>query len=254
MAIRTQTRRVRQAPVAARSGVADPAGPGSGDATTDGTARQGPTVATSPIAADARRTILASSEGPLDANQGTRSFDVEAPAFVATDNRAVRAASREDHPGITDLTLAATPGNSSQGRGPSDKPGAVATPSTGTAPSIAPHPPGAAGVGNGAQTQERRYDHYRQEIGDRVNKALVWPRTLAVRLEQGQTVLHFVVQPDGKLGDSIQVIKSSGFAEFDQAALEAVRKATPFRPMPDLSRAGPLGVTLPVTFSNPVIR
>jgi periplasmic protein TonB len=83
---------------------------------------------------------------------------------------------------------------------------------------------------------------------------LVYPRQLAVRLEQGETILHFVVQPDGKLGDAVQVVKSSGFVEFDQAALDAVRKALPFRPMPDAAHARSLPVRLPVTFSNPVIR
>ena len=83
---------------------------------------------------------------------------------------------------------------------------------------------------------------------------MVWPRALAIRLLQGETILHFVVLPDGRLRDRVQVVKSSGFSEFDQAALDAVRKASPFPPMGDPEGARPLSVNLPVTFSNPVIR
>jgi protein TonB len=93
-----------------------------------------------------------------------------------------------------------------------------------------------------------------REIRARVNDALIWPRALAIRLEQGETIVRFVVLPDGTLSDNLHVVKSSGFREFDQAAVAAIRKASPFPPMRHASRAQPLPVTMPVMFSNPVIR
>ena len=87
-----------------------------------------------------------------------------------------------------------------------------------------------------------------------MNRERRFPRALALRLEQGETVLRFVVLPDGNLGDAIQIVKSSGFAEFDQEAVDAVRRASPFGPMPDPARARSLLVKLLVAFPNPVIR
>jgi TonB family protein len=63
-----------------------------------------------------------------------------------------------------------------------------------------------------------------------------------------------VVGIDGRLGDGPRVMKSSGFEEFDAAAVRAVRRAAPFPPMPDPGSARPLPVSLRVTFDNPVVR
>ncbi len=66
--------------------------------------------------------------------------------------------------------------------------------------------------------------------------------------------MAFVVDVNGRLGDGPRVIKSSGFEEFDAAAVRAVRRAAPFPPMPDPGKAHPLSVSLRVTFDNPVVR
>jgi TonB family protein len=246
-------RAARAIPVA-RYGVIDPNQPGDGEETveeTNGTAvaQEPPSVA--PVAA---RAILAATQGPLDAERGTRSFDVDKAAFIAADDHAARAASNATNPSITDLTLATVSGNTREGRGPADTPGVVARAGTGQAPALAGMRSTAAGSGDQQATQERIYDRYKLEIRSRVDRALVWPRRLAIRLEQGETILRFVVQPDGKLAGEIQVSKSSGFVEFDQAALDAVRKASPFPPMPNQAQARALPVALRVPFLNPVIR
>jgi TonB family protein len=249
-----QTRQAQHAPPSARYGVAEPNQPGAGAATMDGVPDATPVVPVNDAVSQTQVTVLASSQGPLDVQRGTRSFDVEASGPTPSDDRVLREASHEDHPGITDLSLAAVSGNTDRGRGPSDTPGAVPRITEGTAPSPAGHRGAATGTAADPRTEERRYDRYKQEIGDRVEKQRVFPRSLAVQLQQGETLLHFVVRPDGKLGDAIQIVKSSGFAEFDQAAVDAVRKALPFRPMPNPGYARPLGVTLRVAFPNPVIR
>jgi TonB family protein len=212
--------------------------------------------ATTAAVPQGQRTVLVTTEGPLDAERGARSYDVDRRAFTAvpSDDREARAASTAAHPSITDLTLAAVSGNTGEGRGPSDMPGAVSRASAGVAASAPGVRGTTAGTDDAAATRERIYDRYNQEIRARVNRALVWPRALAIRLEQGETVLRFVVRPDGRLANGVQVVKSSGFIEFDQAALEAVRKASPFPPMTHEGRFGPLAVNLRVPFSNPLVR
>ena len=196
-------------------------------------------------------------EGPLDTAQGTRAFDVARRA-PAADDREIREASAELHPSVTDLSAPAAPGAGNEGHGRAPVPGPAARPAVrpASAPSLPGHlgPPGGTGAGS---ARERAHAHYESEIRARVSRALVFPRSLAVRLLLGETMLSFVVAADGRLDGPIAVTKSAGYEEFDRAAIEAVRRAAPFPPLPpevahETQQAR--SFALRVTFSNPVIR
>jgi TonB family protein len=202
------------------------------------------------------RTVLEHAVGPLDAEMGTRRFDIERPGRAA-DDQTQRTASDERHPGLTDFSRAASPRlvASDDGRGPGSAPGAVARASAGLAPAeLGARAPQATGPQVEERTLDRRYQRYVQEVSQRVRRIREFPRSLALRLEQGETIVQFVVGIDGRLGDGPRVMKSSGFEEFDAAAVRAVRRAAPFPPMPDPGSARPLPVSLRVTFDNPVVR
>lgn len=194
--------------------------------------------------------------GPLDAEAGSRRFDVQTPG-AAADDRTQRTASAEMHPGITDFShpSAAARVASPSGRGPADAPGAVARPTTGSAPAEMGVPaPQEESLVIDERTQDRRYQRYYQEISQRVARVREFPKALALRLEQGETIVRFVVGVDGQLRDGPRVVKSSGFSEFDSAAIRAVKRAAPFPPMPNPSSAHPVPVSLRQIFDNPVIR
>ena len=204
-----------------------------------------PSAELAALAAPARGT------GPLDAEAGARSFDDERPGKAAADET-LRAASNEAHPGRTDFTRPAAPSATldPEGRGPSAHAGAVAHPTSGTAPSELGAPNREALAAEAAErARARRYARYELEIKQRVSRMLEFPKALALRLEQGETVLFFVIGTDGRIAEGPRVIKSSGFEEFDSAALRAVRRAAPFPPM-DVARP----LRMPVIFENPVIR
>ncbi|HVV51262.1 MAG TPA: TonB family protein, partial [Polyangia bacterium] len=168
-----------------------------------------------------------------------------------------RTASEEAHPGLTDFSRPAAPRAVAlgEGRGPAEAPGAVARPSTGTAPAeLGARDPRESGADVDARTLDRRYQRYIDEIRQRVRRIREFPRSLAVRLLEGETIVDFVVDVNGRLGDGPRVVKSSGFEEFDAAAVRAVRRAAPFPPMPDPGSARPLSVSLRVIFDNPVVR
>jgi protein TonB len=194
--------------------------------------------------------------GPLDAEAGKRSFDNER-AGAAADNQTLREASSELHPGRTDFSrpTALTNAGDTPGAGPGTAPGAVSHPSAGTAPqALGARHPGAIGPEVSERTLDRRYDRYLLEIQQRVNRIREFPKALALRLEQGETIVRFVVGVDGRLGEGPYVVKSSGFDEFDGAALRAVRRAAPFPAMPDPMTARPQAFSLRVMFDNPVVR
>ncbi len=194
--------------------------------------------------------------GALDAEAGKRSFDVEQPGRAA-DDRTQRTASDELHPGITDFSRATAPQPIAlaDGRGPSETPGAVPRPAGGTAPTaLGARNPRESSPEVDERTLDRRYQRYFQEIQRRVQGIRDFPRSLAVRLLEGETIVIFVVDVNGRLGDGPRVVKSSGFEEFDAAAVRAVRRAAPFPPMPDPATARPRSLSLRVTFDNPVVR
>jgi TonB family protein len=202
------------------------------------------------------RTSPVHAVGPLDAEAGPRRFDIER-AGRAADDQNQRTASDELHPGLTDFSRAsaARPVAVADGHGPASTPGAVARPSAGSAPTeFGARDPQAAGPEIAERTLDRRYQRYIQEVSQRVRRIREFPKSLALRLEQGETIVEFVVGVDGRLGDGPRVVKSSGFEEFDAAAVRAVRRAAPFPPMPDPGAARPLPVSLRVTFDNPVVR
>ncbi len=162
------------------------------------------------------------------------------------------------HPGLIDYSRPAVAAHleSPSGHGPSDTPGRRGPadhrhwrpPKPG-----APSPQEESAVID-ERTQDRRYQRYYQEISQRVAQVREFPKSLALRLLQGETIVQFVVGVDGRLREGPRVIKSSGFSEFDSAAIRAVKRAAPFPPMPDPSRARPMPVSLRQIFDNPVIR
>jgi TonB family protein len=196
---------------------------------------------------------LESGAGPLAAEAGARMFDVDARGR-ATDDRSSRASSNAPRPGITDYSHAgvAAPADTLTGRGPGSAPGAVARATDGSAPSVyGARKPQELAADVAERTRERAYDRYRQEIQLRVKAALVFPRTLAIRLEQGEAVVTFVVKPDGTIGEGPRIVKSSGFQEFDAEACRAVLRAAPF---PRRNEPNGMAMSMPVTFENPLIR
>jgi TonB family protein len=228
----------------------DPGGAGEQDSPG---ARAAVAVSTTRIAAEPTRVRTV---GQLDAESGVRSFDVERPGQAA-DDRTLRAASDERHPGLTDFSRPAAVADRAfaDGRGPGAGPGAVARASDGVAAAVfGARNPRQLGPEVDERTLDRRYERYKLEIRQRVNRVLEFPKALALRLEQGETIVGFRVDVDGRVTEGPRITKSSGFAEFDAAALRAVSRAAPFPPMSDPRTARPLSVSMPVTFDNPVVR
>jgi TonB family protein len=239
---------------------ADPEPTSGAEARSSQTAEADPNDTSPNVAPDRQAPIgprLASLEstGPLDADHGPRAFDVATRGATAADSLAVRAASDELHPSITDLSRAAAAGDADLGRGPGLEPGGSPLASRGLAAAVSRPHGVAAGTGDEDSLRARTYNRYELELRRRVHDAYAFPKDLALRMEQGETIVRFTVAPDGRLSGSAQVVKSSGFDGFDQAALDAVARALPFRPMPDAARATARPLVFSVWFraANPVV-
>jgi TonB family protein len=188
-------------------------------------------------------------EGPLDADVGNRAFDVPVEG-LARDTVAARQASDELNPGLTDYASVAARGDGAQGRGRSRSPGVSSAETPGTAAAFAGWPsprPSTEEAGEG--TSERLYAREHLEIRRRVARVQRFPHRLAVMLEQGEAIVQFQVERDGRLSSEVKLLKSAGFEEFDREALAAVQRAAPF---PQMAR--PLLVRMRIGFQNPLVR
>lgn len=101
----------------------------------------------------------------------------------------------------------------------------------------------------GEGSDERVYAREHLEIRRRVQRFLRFPRRLAVMLEQGEAIILFQVERDGRISGDVKLEKSAGFEEFDREAMEVVRRAAPFPILPKK-----LVVRLRIPFENPMIQ
>ena len=117
------------------------------------------------------------------------------------------------------------------------------------------HGPG-GGAYDALDTSSARYERWFLDQVSRVDRALVFPRTRQLSMDQGTSVYRLVVRGDGSLASPPHLLRSSGFRDLDEAALVAIQRAIPFARVPDalLGNRGSLRVTLPVHFVNPLVQ
>lgn len=118
-----------------------------------------------------------------------------------------------------------------------------------------PYMPGPGNV-SALDTSDKRYVRWFLEQKERVQNELVFPLPRALAKDQGVSIYRIVVRRDGKLADAPRLVRSSGFSDFDQAAVAAIRRALPFSPLPEqlISDSDALPLLIPVAFSNPMVQ
>jgi TonB family protein len=80
-----------------------------------------------------------------------------------------------------------------------------------------------------------------------------FPRWAILDLRQGTVIISFTVQADGSVLSPF-IKRPSGIAEFDAKCLEAVRRASPFEPLPSNLGAHRMQWEMSFEASNPIVR
>lgn len=95
------------------------------------------------------------------------------------------------------------------------------------------------------QTIERDYlNQLRQQIG----KEKFYPRQARHKAEEGTVKVGFVLHKNGEISD-MKIVLSSGYQLLDQAALRAVKKASPFQPIPEDLGYQTWSINIPLSFT-----
>lgn len=167
------------------------------------------------------------------------------------DDAHVAAASRERDPLPIDVDSPSSGGRASGVRG-APAPGAASNGwGTGRGATRADAPRGAGSPA----AEASRGDAYFRRMYARVDRVIRFPRERALRLQQGLVVARLVLRPDGQIS-TVEMARSSGYDDFDQELVRALRAAAPFGPVPArlLGQQRELTVLTPYDFKNPLIR
>lgn len=105
---------------------------------------------------------------------------------------------------------------------------------------------GPAGEATGREVGEM--DRYLYELRVTLETRKTYP-TLSRRLrEAGEVLVEFKVKKDGTL-EAVNVVKESGFARLNDAAVQLVASLGRFRPLPDGTGRAELSVKLPIRYA-----
>ncbi len=76
------------------------------------------------------------------------------------------------------------------------------------------------------------YEQYLRKLKFRIESIWVYPPEAARRGIYGDLYIRFTIKKDGRLGD-VELIRTSGYRELDEAALQALRDGQPYWPLPE---------------------
>jgi protein TonB len=71
-----------------------------------------------------------------------------------------------------------------------------------------------------------------ERLKEKIEGVWDYPRDAVKKGIYGDLYIRFTIRKDGTLGE-VKVVRTSGHADLDQAALRALRDGAPFWPIPD---------------------
>ena len=88
---------------------------------------------------------------------------------------------------------------------------------------------------------------YFEMVRLKIERHKKYPDSARARHIEGQTVIGFVIAPDGHVS-SLKVVRSSKNSALDNAALNAVKEASPFPRPPKHLFKGPISLEITIAF------
>ena len=89
---------------------------------------------------------------------------------------------------------------------------------------------------------ELQHRGYMRKLKEKIESIWKYPEEAARRGMSGDLYIKFSIHKDGGLGE-IELIRTSGYSDFDKAAIKALKDAAPYWPLPDDMKEGELSIT-----------
>jgi len=80
-------------------------------------------------------------------------------------------------------------------------------------------------------TDELKYYSYMRRLKERIESIWIYPPDAAEKGIYGDLYIKFTIKKDGYLG-TVELIRTSGYRELDEAALQALKDGEPYWPLP----------------------
>ena len=81
-------------------------------------------------------------------------------------------------------------------------------------------------------TKEYKYYAYMQRLREKIEGVWNYPSEASERGIYGDLLIRFSIKKDGRLG-AVELMRTSGHKELDDAAMKALRAAEPYWPLPE---------------------
>jgi len=81
-------------------------------------------------------------------------------------------------------------------------------------------------------TKDLKYYNYMMKLKSRIERVWRYPPEAVRRGIYGDPYIRFTIKKDGYLG-SVELIRTSGYRELDEAAIKALRDGEPYWPLPE---------------------
>jgi len=94
----------------------------------------------------------------------------------------------------------------------------------------------------------REEQHYLAALRARIERKKYYPRVSQRRAEEGKVIVSFVIRKNGEFTD-LAVVESSGIDRLDDAALETLRRITPFKPIPAALGRKRWALSVPISYN-----
>lgn len=89
---------------------------------------------------------------------------------------------------------------------------------------------------------ELQHRGYMKKLKEKIESIWKYPEEAVRRGMSGDLYIKFSIHKDGSLGE-IELIRTSGYSDFDKAAIKALKDAAPYWPLPDDVKEGELSIT-----------
>jgi len=81
-------------------------------------------------------------------------------------------------------------------------------------------------------TKDYKFLLYNEKLKERIESIWIYPREAATRGIYGDLIIRFTIKKNGTLG-AIELLRTSGHQNLDDAAMKALRDGEPYWPLPD---------------------
>jgi len=82
------------------------------------------------------------------------------------------------------------------------------------------------------ETKDYKFLIYNERLKERIESIWIYPHDAAVKGIYGDLIIRFTIKKNGTLG-AVELIRTSGHQNLDDAAMKALRDGEPYWPLPD---------------------